>query len=80
LHVGSRHIADRDAAAAGGIEVDRIDADPDLLDQPETRRGIDHRSGNRLQHMQQDIGVGYLAAERFLVGFVDNYGREIQRG
>jgi hypothetical protein len=30
--------------------------------------------------MQQDIGVGYLAAEGVLVGFVDSDGREIQRG
>src|SRR5437762_7517868 len=30
--------------------------------------------------MQQDIGVGHLAAERVLVGFVDNDGREIQLG
>jgi hypothetical protein len=38
LRVGSRHVADRDAAAASSIEIDRIDADPDLLDQPEIRR------------------------------------------
>jgi hypothetical protein len=35
-----RHVADRDAVAARGVEVDRIDADPDLLDQPEMRRSI----------------------------------------
>ena len=43
---------ERETAAASGIEVDRIDADPDLLNQFEMRRGIDHRSRNRLQHMQ----------------------------
>jgi hypothetical protein len=30
--------------------------------------------------MQQDFGVSHLAAERVLVSFVDNGGREIQRG
>jgi hypothetical protein len=52
---------------------------PDLLDQPEIRRGIDHRSGNRLQHMQQHISVGHLAAECVFFGFADDDDREIQR-
>jgi hypothetical protein len=40
---------------------------------------MDHRSGNRLQHMQQDIGLAHLAAECVLIVFVDDDRREIQR-
>ncbi len=40
---------------------------------------MDHRSGNRLQHMQQDISLAHLAAECVLIVFVDDDRREIQR-
>src|SRR5215469_8170327 len=80
MRVRSRHVADRDAPGAGGVEVDRIDPDPDLLDQLEPLRRLDDGGRHRLQHMQKNFGVRHFAPECILVRFVDDDRREIERG
>jgi len=46
---------------------------------PEPRRGLDDLGRDRLQHVQQDVGVAHLAPESLVIGFIDNGGREIER-
>ena len=74
LGIRPRHVADGDTTAAGSIEVDCIDPYPDLLDQFEPTRGIDHRRRHWLEHVQQHIGIAYFSEERVLVGFGDDNG------
>ena len=74
--VGAGHVGDGDAARPRRREVDRVDADADLLDQPEPGRLRDDRSGRRLQDMQQHLRLGQQRRER---GFVRlGTGRDVE--
>ncbi len=61
--VGAGHVAHRDAARPRRVEIDRVDPDADLLDEPQTRRPRDHRLGHRPQDMQQNLGIGQQCRE-----------------
>jgi len=45
------------------FEVDRVDADADLLDQPQARRRCDHLLRRGLEHVPQHFGLSHVMRE-----------------
>ena len=60
------------AARARRFEVDRVDADTELLDQLQAWRLLDDRRRHPLEHVKQDVGVLHFPGERLFVRLVDD--------
>ena len=61
--IGPRHIAHRDPARGGGGEVDGVDADADLLDQPQPGGGGDVPGAEGLEDVPHRLGAGERRAQ-----------------
>ena len=57
LRVRARHVADRHAAAPGRVQVDRVDPDADLLDQPQRGGPVEDGLGHRVEEVPEHLGV-----------------------
>src|SRR5438132_11612848 len=66
-----RHVPAASPSATCRIEVDRVDADAEFLNEPQSRRTLDDLGCDRLEHVKKNIGVLQLARECVLVALVD---------
>ena len=66
------HVAHSDAARARRIEVDRVDADAELLDQLQARSLLDPARRHPLEHVEQHVRILHFASEGLLVGLFDD--------
>ncbi len=83
--IGAGKVAHRNAACLRRIQIDRVDADADFLDQPQLRRRGDHLGRAALEHVPDYVGLGQQADKRRVVVLgADGYvkirnGRETRR-
>jgi hypothetical protein len=79
--VDAGKVGDGDAALAGGVDVDRVHADAELLDQRQLRRPVHALGRDGFEHVEQRLGVGQRGEECCVVTLgrprhVDAVGRQ----